>query len=178
AAQRVPTGDRGKINRIARQSPAAGQRVTQGSRVTVWLYGYVPTVPNLVNMSPSQATEAIRKAGLSVTTAAQRVPTGDRSKINWVARQSPAPGQRVSQGSTVTVWLYGPAPAQAVVPNLTNLLPQQAADALRHAKLSLRVEQQRIPASNRSLVGRVARQNPGPGQRVRRGFVVAVWLFN
>ncbi|MEW5914320.1 MAG: PASTA domain-containing protein, partial [Thermodesulfobacteriota bacterium] len=101
---RIPTADRLKHQRIARQNPAAGTKSQGGQFVTLWLYHYTPArvvMPNLVNMSPSQATEALRKAGLSVTTAAQRVPTGDRGKINRIARQSPAAGQRVTQGSRV-----------------------------------------------------------------------------
>ncbi|RJX35990.1 MAG: PASTA domain-containing protein [Desulfarculus sp.] len=178
AAQRVPTSDRGKVNWIARQSPAAGQRTNRGTRVTVWVYSYAPVVPNVVNMPPSQATEALRKAGLSVVTAAQRVPTGDRGKVNWIARQSPAAGQRANQGARVTVWVYSYAPPEVVVPNLVNLTLAQAGEALRKAGLTARLEQQRITAGDRSKVDRVARQNPGAGQRVRRGFLVTLWLFN
>ncbi len=92
--------------------PKAGTRVSQGSAVTLNVYGkYSPplvAVPNVaeLGLNYEDAKRKIQAAGLSL----EKHDGGRPSKKNQsdiAMRQNPLPGVKVKKGDTVRVWFYG-----------------------------------------------------------------------
>jgi serine/threonine-protein kinase len=102
----VPTG------LVISQSPAAGQKVKEGSPVNITVskgpQKTKVTVPNVEGMSQANAVSTLSAAGL--LTNVTEVATLDPSKIGKVISQSPSAGSLVDEGSTVniTVGKVGP----------------------------------------------------------------------
>lgn len=86
-------------NTVTRQVPVAGRRVPVGTRVTLWLSPGVgtqqATVPDATGLTPREARERIREAGLWVDS-----PRATGERVLW---QEPERGARLKEGQEVTI---------------------------------------------------------------------------
>ena len=110
----VDTTNRSLAGRVARQTPSANARVNRGAVVNLALYRFVGQVrvPNVIGRPVVVAQNMIRGEGLRFRTAGF-VNTSTGSLQGTVARQSPAPNTRVSQGTVVQLTFYRFARAPA-----------------------------------------------------------------
>jgi eukaryotic-like serine/threonine-protein kinase len=81
-------------------SPAAGTKVDSGSSVALVISKGPPPVviPNLVDLPRRKAVAALAAVGLKA-----KVEAGAFTPLNRVISQSPAAGQEIPKGSTVTI---------------------------------------------------------------------------
>jgi len=103
-------------NSVISTSPAFGATEPRGTKINI-VYSSGPptkstaTVPNVVNMSQSDAQAKLRAAGFKVVTvSAQQAGTAPNTVIN----QSPSGGVTAQVGSTVTITV---TPPQTIVPS-------------------------------------------------------------
>ena len=127
---------------IIDQRPAAGQQVSPGSTVDIWIATPLPTVqvtvPDLRGRTQNDATTAIEELKLLVGPVSERESAEPRGTV--IAQDPPA-GSVVDAGAPVSVWLAVPiVPIQAqptliTVPRLLNYSLEQAFVVLRAAGL-------------------------------------------
>ena len=85
---------------VVEMQPPAGTRVTEGTRVTLRWSDGPEAVPDVRGKTEGEATRLIEEAGFRVS----KVNDGTtRAERGTVLQQSPAPGQRLDRGSTVTI---------------------------------------------------------------------------
>jgi eukaryotic-like serine/threonine-protein kinase len=86
--------------RVISVSPAAGTKVDSGSSVALVISKGPPPVviPNLVDLPRRKAVAALAAVGLKA-----KVEAGAFTPLNRVISQSPAAGQEIPKGSTVTI---------------------------------------------------------------------------
>ena len=91
-----------KENRVARQSPSAGEKVDKGSTVTYYLSAGVEkvSIPNVVGEDEGTATSMLENAGFKVKT--DYAPSNDYYE-GTVIRQSPTSNEKAKSGSTVII---------------------------------------------------------------------------
>lgn len=84
------------------QSPAAGQKIGQGSNVTLFVSnGKVKSVPDVIGLTQVEAETQIAAAGFKPT--ARQRPTDQQGEDGTVLSQSPGAGAKRNEGSTVTL---------------------------------------------------------------------------
>jgi eukaryotic-like serine/threonine-protein kinase len=90
-------------DRVISQSPAGGTQLERGQTVTITVSTGRPQVdvPNVVNLSPAEASRALRNAGLNVSRRDR--PVTDESQGGIVIDQSPPAGLEVDEGRTVII---------------------------------------------------------------------------
>jgi beta-lactam-binding protein with PASTA domain len=97
---------------VVSQSPVGGQRIDQGSSITIFVSnGKVKEVPDVTGLSQTDAESQIADAGF--TPSARTKPTDQPDQDGSVLSQSPRGGVKRQQGSTVTITigqLTTPAP--------------------------------------------------------------------
>lgn len=167
-----PVGpSRGSGQRIVQsQTPAAGTRVTPGTRVRVaWRYagGGHPQapqvrVPGLVGHSVESARRALEGRGLRV-----RIAGGAAPADAVVEAQAPGRRTQVSKGSFVTLRVAAPArpPQAVVVPNLVGTPANKAAAQLKSLGLVPRIVSSGTP-------GKIVLKQGHVGQRATAGTVI------
>lgn len=169
-----PISAGGPPGTIVRQQPPAGQLVSPGTAVAVWVAAGDDrvTVPPLVGRKENPAREELYRVQLNVGRV-NRVyhprPAGE------VLAQNPGPGTRVPRQSRVDLEVsLGPRPAEDLrVPPVVTLSLNQARERIVGHNLrmgDLRRERHREPA------GVVFHQKPAPGTRVPRGSAVHLWV--
>jgi eukaryotic-like serine/threonine-protein kinase len=84
------------------QSPGAGQKIGQGSSITLFVSnGKVKEVPDVTGLSQVDAETQIADAGFKPTV--RQRPTDQPDEDGTVLSQSPAGGANRKEGSTVTL---------------------------------------------------------------------------
>jgi eukaryotic-like serine/threonine-protein kinase len=84
------------------QSPVAGQKIGQGSNVTLFVSnGKVKDVPDVTGLSQVDAETQIAAAGFKPTV--RQRPTDQEGEDGTVLSQSPGGGAKRTEGSTVTL---------------------------------------------------------------------------
>ena len=112
ASDTVPKGT------VISQSPASGSKATKNSVVTITVSsgpGDV-TVPNVVGLSQSAASNQLGQAGFSVTTTTQSsatVPSGN------VISTNPAAGSKAAKGATIAIVVSSGPPASTTTTGAT-----------------------------------------------------------
>ncbi len=92
----------GEGETVVKQVPAANSKVSKGGMVILYTEqgeGESVTVPNLLNMTPTQVNEAAAKAGINVEFSGN---TADGGIVSY--KQSIAEGEKVDSGTVVTVY--------------------------------------------------------------------------
>jgi penicillin-binding protein 1A len=98
--------------RVTRQSPAPGTQAATGETITIWISrttSEIP-VPDVVNLSESQARQILEKAGFQVDVArSQGCARRDQNCFVW--DQSPDAGNQIDEGAKVTISVKGSSTA-------------------------------------------------------------------
>lgn len=91
--------------RVIRQSPSAGDTIKKGEKVllVVSTGPSVITVPNVVGLTSLEARNKLESLKLAVET--QNVEVFEEDKVGKVLQQSPNADQKVTVGTTVTIWV-------------------------------------------------------------------------
>jgi serine/threonine-protein kinase len=143
---------------VVSQDPAAGSKVATGTPVSLVIAGQqVIQVPDVTGQSLTQATETLEGVGLVVGTVS-RVPTSTAAP-DTVLSETPAAGQSVPHGSTVTLSVAA-APVSAQVPNVVGLTSADASSSLSAAGFLVQVQTQ---SSSTVASGVVISQSPAGG---------------
>ena len=159
------TVDRGKV---ISQDPGAGSKVKKGSTVTVQVSAGKGTaaVPPVEGSTEAEAKSAVSAAGLNpkVTTAySDTVPKGK------VISSSPAEGQQITKGRTVTLTVSR-GKQGITVPKLTGLSLDDAQGQLSDLGLTANVTEKESSGDP----GKVLAQDPAPGTVVDKGAGVSL----
>jgi beta-lactam-binding protein with PASTA domain len=149
---------------VVDQSPAAGDKVDEGSAVDLVVAGAPNVVmPDLVGLSQAEAEAAVTAAGLIV----ERVITvySSDTPAGKVADQTPSAGTTVAQGTPVTISVSAgpqtsPSPGATAVPDVTGKTQDEALSLLEAGGFSAVVTTQ---ASTTVPAGQVISQNPKGG---------------
>jgi len=161
-----------RIDRIFKQTPAAGARVRAGSDVVYYL-PFRSRVPDLAGLTRTQALERLQAAGLQGL-GVQRGPNVSRlTEVIWQELQA---GRVIARGSLVK-FQYRTVPPVGVmrkVPNVLGKSHDQARDALMAAGFRPRMR----AASHGVGDTRVITQSPMAGALRPRGHeVVATFRY-
>lgn len=117
----VPAGE------VIRTEPPAGTEVESGDTILLIVsLGPPPvSVPDLTNMTETEATNALNSANLLIRVSNTRQPVADQNQDGRVIDQVPGPGATANQGDTVTVTLgeYIPPPTTTTIPPTTTTAP-------------------------------------------------------
>jgi len=95
-----------------------------------------------------------------------------------VVNQTPAPGDEVSQGSTVTIYVSTGETPVAPLPDFVGLTLEQAQAQAQELELATGVKltlvQQAVEVTDPNLVGKIVTTNPAPGTEIVISATVAV----
>ena len=107
-------------DQVVEMQPPAGTAVADGSKVTLFYSDGPESVPNVVGKTESEATKLIEDAGFKVSRVTDSTT---KAKKDTVLQQSPAAGQTLDKGSTVTIVVSTyeepppPSPSASVSPS-------------------------------------------------------------
>jgi eukaryotic-like serine/threonine-protein kinase len=121
------------------------------------------TVPDLTNMTQSEATKALMDKGLKVGQITHDY--SDTVPVNRIAGQDPVANTGVAKGSTVSIVISKGAPI-VTVPDVTGLNATAADQALRDKGFTP------VPGESQfstAPVGQIIKQNPEAGSQARKG---------
>jgi len=160
----IPTGQ------VMTQAPPAGEKVPAGTSIgiTVSQGPSSAAVPDVVEQTESNATAALKAAGLKVKAVTNYNPAPDGD----VYSQSPAQGTLVAPGSTITILVSnGPAPSPLTVqvPNVIGKTQSSATNALQN--LGFKVSVSQIASGT---AGQVVGQAPAEGALEPSGSTISI----
>ncbi|HEX2497444.1 MAG TPA: PASTA domain-containing protein [Actinomycetes bacterium] len=156
-------------DRIAKSTPAAGQRVRKGSEFVLYLSKgpQLFRVPQLVGLTRSQAEAELKRAHLAVGEVSQefntKVPKGQ------VIATTPVAGSPLAHNGTVDL-VISKGSDQVDIPNVLGQTEAEAVAALEAAGLTPQVIQE--ATDRQDLFGRVFAQDPSSGQAPRGSIVI------
>ncbi|WP_075891394.1 Stk1 family PASTA domain-containing Ser/Thr kinase [Actinomyces provencensis] len=157
---------------VAKVDPAEGTMVDEGSTVTATLSSGPSTISvpdGLVGMSPADAQKAVEDAGL--TWAEGPTVASDDVDEGKVAKVSPASGEPIAKGGTVTANISSGS-SSSTVPDVTNQTQSAARQALQAAELSVgQFTTQDAPGVAKDIV---VSTDPAAGQTVPKGSSVNI----
>jgi eukaryotic-like serine/threonine-protein kinase len=162
-SESVPEG------RVIRQSIDPGQKLEQGSVVTIVVSKGPPLVkiPNVTGQPKDDARTAMEAAGFVVESTEEYstdVPAGD------VIRTDPPVNSQAPKGSTVTM-VVSKGPKTFPMPAVLGLSEKAATAELENLGLQVRII--RLPGSDKHVV---VGQDPNPGTTVRQGDIVTIYV--
>ncbi len=117
-------------------------------------------VPSVVGLSPEDAVAAIEAAGL-VASEGEGITEGCVQDEGLVERQTPAAGESLDEGETVTYQVCT-GPETVIVPDVSELPEERARAELEDLDLRVEVEE----ASSSLPAGYVVRTDPPAGEEV------------
>ncbi len=158
---------------IFRQDPEAGEMVSVGSAVVIYVSsgpsGTQIDLPDVVGLSQERALSLLGdEYGLTV-----KLLERDSDKdAGEVVEQFPKAGQKVAEGSTVTIYVSNGALVPKIsVPNVIGLFKGPAGVKLGDAGLRVKVVEQPEDAYES---GKVFDQDPPAGTKVEKGSTVTI----
>jgi eukaryotic-like serine/threonine-protein kinase len=151
------------------QNPQAGGELEVGNRIDLTVSrGVEPVdVPSVAGLPQEQAESVLVGAGLGVRATddfSAEVPPGD------VISQEPAPGETVAPDTVVTI-VVSKGPREFPMPNAVGTGRDEAKSQLEALGLVVRVVS--VPNSDGN---QVVSQRPDPGQTVRQGQEVTIYV--
>jgi eukaryotic-like serine/threonine-protein kinase len=158
-------------NRVIETTPGAGTVAEVGATVTLTISSGRErvAVPEVVGLDRDEAASQLRDVGLRVSFSEQESEDEDPGTV---LRQSPEPGTRVAEGSTVTLTVAS-EPERVDVPDVIGQGEREAVNAITDAGLTARVRTEEVAPDDPSI-GQVVRTNPSAGREVDRGSTVSV----
>jgi eukaryotic-like serine/threonine-protein kinase len=156
---------------IVDQSPRSDRTANRGSTIYVDISGtQVADLPDVEGMTRDEAVQTLQDASFEVQEETEESTAGYK---DYVVRQDPRGGRNATAelGSVVTITV-GEGPATVSVPDLHDLTPDKARQALEDVGLELgsRTEQ----SSSQVSRGQVISQKPSANTKVEEGSSVDV----
>jgi beta-lactam-binding protein with PASTA domain len=172
---KVKEGDRVSskepIDTIVSQNPKAGETANQGSTIFVNISGtQVADLPDVEGKTRDEAVRILEEAGFKVEEATKESSVGNEG---YVVDQTPrgGNGQTADAASTVKITV-GAGPETIQVPDLYNLTPENAKQALE--KAGLKLGSQKEQSSSGVASGAIVSQNPTAGSSAKSGSSVDI----
>jgi eukaryotic-like serine/threonine-protein kinase len=160
---------------VVRSDPAAGQRATRGSDITVVISLGHPVVPAVEPGSTlNEAQQAIQQADLNPRTDTAADQFNDTVPAGAVIGLRPAAGTVLTVGAPVTV-VISKGPAPSTVPDVRGMRQAEAIAALTRAGLSAQVRRQ---FDDQIAGGRAIGTDPKAGTGLARGASVILLVSN
>lgn len=158
--------------KVASQNPRANSKAAKGSRVTLSISQGAEQVevPDLSNMTPDEARQALSKQGLKYEAGTAEYSSGVAE--GRVARQNPTAGTKIAKGETVTCYLSA-GEEGTVVPDVTGKSASQAEVILENAGFKVKTEES---ASDSVGSGNVISTTPAAGTKAKSGSTVLVTI--
>jgi serine/threonine-protein kinase len=153
------------------QDPDAGQKIDEGSEVTIIVSttaAPVP-VPNLVGQQAVDADAQLQALGLVANI--NRVDDPD-VEAGTVTAQNPAAGEELPPGSAVQLEVSN-GPGSAEVPDVAGRTPEEAANVLGRAGFETTFAEE---PSDTVEEGKVVRTDPAAGSDLSKGETVTVYV--
>jgi eukaryotic-like serine/threonine-protein kinase len=160
----VPNGE------VLETSPAAGQPVPGGSKVTLVVSSGPAkvTVPAVSGESEAQAKSDLHAAGFEVSVTNQ---TSSSAQAGNVISQSPSGNTQAVPGTTVTI-VVAKAPTTASVPDVKGQTASAAQAALQAAGFKVVRQSKKVNHPDRN--GLVVSQSPGGSTTAKKGSTVTI----
>lgn len=137
-----------QAERVLKQEPAVGAKVSPGSSVTVYIGRLALVVPNLRNLTEAQVRQVLQSRNLKTLVVYR--DTANRLEAGKVFEFTPAYQTEVKSGDTVSVHIGRMITA---TPNLVGKTEQEARAILASVRMKVgRVLYQRVTASQRGKV--------------------------
>jgi serine/threonine-protein kinase len=157
---------------VISQTQVAGTEVAQGSNVDVVVSSgkNKKAVPDVSGSELADAANELGQAGFKTKTSREASSSVDSGKV---IRTDPPAGDRVDEGSTVTI-IVSSGPEQTSVPNVLGMTAEQAKAEIEGAGFVFR--QGGTAPSNASDDGKVVAQNPSGGTKAEKGATVTVTI--
>ena len=152
------------------QTPRAGTVQEAGTKVALTVSQGIEqvTVPDLSDMTASEARSALQKVGLKYDAGAAE--HSDTVAENHVLRQDPAAGTKADKGSSVT-YILSAGVEQVAVPDVKGKYEGEARSELANAGFSVTVD---YHSSSTVEEGAVISQSPESGSKARKGASVNI----
>jgi len=150
------------------QTPFAGQIVKKGRRVSFVLSAgqEMATVPNLRELSPSQASDTLQRLGLRL--GETKEVYSQRWTPGSIIHSNPAAGDSVPRGSVVDITIsQNSITGKTYVPDFVNLSLEQTREMARKYELALRRTSYRTESE--LVPGTVLEQSIKAGSKVDKG---------
>jgi beta-lactam-binding protein with PASTA domain len=162
SSRRVPDGN------VIRSDPGPSTEIERGSRVTLVVSSGPKqvTIPDVKGQDENDAVRRLRDANLSVVVRERE----SSEPVNTVVEQTPAAGQLVGEGTTVTLFVSNGKVEK--VPDVVGLDQGEAEAELRSAgfRASVRTRPVTVPDQD----GTVLSQSPAGGKDRRKGESVTI----
>jgi serine/threonine-protein kinase len=130
--------------------------------------GAQAVVPPVVGQTLEQARQRLDSAGFGVEVKRR----SDQAPRDFVFEQSPNPGQKIDEGSVVTLFVSN-GPTTVRVPDVVGLSSADARRRMRNADLRSEIERE---SSTKVAEGTVIRSDPGPGRLIERDSSVTLFV--
>jgi serine/threonine-protein kinase len=159
-------------DKVISQVQPAGTEVAKGSDVEVVVSSgkNKKAVPDVSGSDAADAANELGQAGFKTKTAREASSSVDAGKVT---RTDPPAGDRLDEGSTVTIYVSS-GPEQTAVPSVLGMTADQAKAAIEGAGFTFR--QGGTAPSNPSDDGKVVAQNPSGGTKAEKGATVTVTI--
>jgi eukaryotic-like serine/threonine-protein kinase len=162
ASTKVPEGS------VIRSDPGSGVAIERETKVTLFISKgpEQKTVPDVVGASQEDAASRLSKEGLTVVVKEK----ASTETVGTVVDQTPASGQLVDEGSTVTIFVSNEKLVE--VPDVVGLGQAEAEAAIRDAGFTSSVKVKQVTEPDQD--GAVLSQTPPAGKQHRRGGTVVI----
>lgn len=164
------SSDTVEAGRVLSQTPRAGVRQAPGTKINLVVSSGIEqvSVPDLSNMTASEARAALTEAGLQYEAGAAE--HSDTVAENHVLRQDPAAGTMVGKGAKVTYFLSAGV-EKVTVPDVTGMLEGTAQTELTNAGFTVTVDYE---SSSTVAEGAVISQSPSGNAKAKTGSSVNI----
>lgn len=154
---------------VIHSEPSAGQTVTHGSTVTIFVSSgpKLVKVPVLVDKQRRLAVQEIRARGLTPEVGEEE----SGQPVGRVLRQSPSAGRELEPGETVQIVVSSGRETRKM-PGVVGSERREAVEAVRAAGLTPVVEEEET--RNEAKIGLVTRQSPRGGTELAPGSEVTL----
>jgi serine/threonine-protein kinase len=165
----IKTEDSGSIDKgqVTRTEPVAGEKVSKGQTISIWLGTGNFKLPNLNGLTREEATACL--AGINVQILFTEVKSSVQA--GRVVEQTPTAGS-VPLGSSVTLGI-SVTDDRVVIPSITGLDRTDAQNQLAQAGLIVLIQSE---ASTQVGSDRAIRTDPVAGSMVDKGSTVTLYI--
>lgn len=157
---------------VAEVDPPSGERVEVGTTVTAKLSSGSDSVviPEITNMTPEAAQEAVEALGLVWELDANKVDS-DSVEEGKIAKVNPSVGKKVKKGSTVKGTVSS-GKKTVTVPDLTGMTQDQAREYL--TQVGLQVGNVQTSDDPSQSAGKILSSSPAAGETLNKGESVSI----
>ena len=156
------------VDRVVKQSPAAGSLLGKGQTVTLQVANNLVTLPNVVGQTFEQAQSTLQTLGVQVMRTDTPTTT---QQADTVLSMTPGPGTKTARGTAVTLAVA--KQPQVAVPAVTGMDQVTASNTVTQAGLQPAI----VPQNSATVpAGKVITTNPAAGSMVDKGSTVQLFV--